>query len=74
MIKERFYKKEYVKNNNEIIRDFCEKNKIDFIEIYENFIDKDYKSLLDDGVHPTTEGHQQMYEIIKDFLVKNKII
>jgi len=72
--KERFYKYEYVKNNNEKIRNFCEKNKIDFIEIFENFINKDYKSLLDDGVHPTTEGHKQMFAIIKDELVKNKII
>jgi lysophospholipase L1-like esterase len=72
--KEKFYKNENIKNNNEIIRNFCKQNKINFIEIFENFIDKDYKTLLDDGVHPTTEGHKQMYEIIKDFLIKNKII
>lgn len=72
--KEKFYKNEYIKNNNEVIRDFCEKNKIVFIEIFENFIKQDYKSLLDDGVHPTTEGHQKMFEIIKESLIKNKII
>jgi len=72
--KEKFYKNENIKNNNEIIRDFCKQNKIGFIEIFENFINQDYKSLLDDGVHPTTQGHEKMFEIIKDALMKNKII
>jgi len=72
--KEKFYKNENVKNNNEIIRNFCEQNKLVFIEIFENFINLDYQSLLDDGVHPTTKGHEKMFEIIKDALIKNKII
>ncbi|MCX6740213.1 MAG: GDSL-type esterase/lipase family protein [Candidatus Parcubacteria bacterium] len=72
--KEKFYKIENIKNNNDTIRKFCEKNGLLFIEIFENFINQDYKSLLDDGIHPTTLGHEKMFEIIKNDLIKNKII
>jgi lysophospholipase L1-like esterase len=72
--KEKFYKNEYIKAYNDSVKDFCQKNNIIFIEIFENFIDKDYKSLFDDGIHPSSEGHRQMFEIIKDELIKNKII
>jgi lysophospholipase L1-like esterase len=72
--KEKFYKIENIKNNNDTIRNFCEKNRLIFIEIFENFINQDYRNLLEDGLHPNTNGHQQMFEIIKDELIKNKII
>jgi lysophospholipase L1-like esterase len=72
--KEKFYKNEYIKAYNDSVKDFCQKNAIIFIKIFENFIDKDYKSLFDDGIHPSSEGHRQMFEIIKDGLIKNNII
>ena len=35
---------------------------------------KDYKSLLEDGAHPNTKGHEEMFVIVKEFLEKKKII
>lgn len=72
--KEKFYKNEYIKIYNGIIKDFCKQNKIVFIEMFEKFIEEDYKALFDDGIHPAAEGHRQMFEIIKNELIKNKII
>jgi phospholipase/lecithinase/hemolysin len=34
----------------------------------------DYKKLLDDGVHPTTEGHQKIFGTVSAFLMKNKLL
>jgi lysophospholipase L1-like esterase len=72
--KDKFYKLVNIKNNNETIKNFCKENKLVFVEIFDKFINQDYQNLLEDGIHPTTEGHRQMFEIIKDELIKNKII
>ena len=72
--KEKFYKNENLERNNKIIKEFCQKNNLLFIDIYNHFAKIEYQDLLDDGLHPTSKGHQQMFEIIKDQLIKNKII
>lgn len=73
-VPERSYKNENVKKYNQIIKDECLKNKVDFIEIFEKFNQLDYKKLLIDGVHPNTKGHELIFGMIKDFLIKGKII
>jgi lysophospholipase L1-like esterase len=72
--KDRSYRNEHIKKFNDIIKSVCEENKIYFIEIFENLIKTDYKKLLKDGVHPNSRGHRKIFEIVKDFLIKNKII
>ena len=52
----------------------CEENKIYFVEVFEKFKEINYQKLLDDGLHPNSEGHQKIFEIVKDFLIENKII
>ncbi|MBS3144067.1 hypothetical protein J4208_00625 [Candidatus Woesearchaeota archaeon] len=53
----------------------CKKNKIPFIDIYIPFKQqRNYSKLLLDGVHPTTEGHKFIFELVKDFLVQQKVI
>ena len=68
------YKNEYIQKFNEILRVFCKENKVPFIEIFDKLMNIDYKNLLEDGLHPDSEGHQKIFEIVKDFLIKNKII
>jgi len=67
-------KNEYIEKYDGIIKSICTKKKIHFIEIYGHFKKGNYKSLLKDGDHPTSEGHAKIYEIVKDYLVKEKII
>ena len=57
-----------------IAREVCKKNNIDFIDIMKEFIKRDYKKLLEDGVHPNTGGHKVIYEVVKDFLNRKGII
>ncbi len=73
-IDNRFYKNEYLEIYNEIIKNICNENKIHFIEVSETFMKSDYKNLLEDGLHPNSEGHKNIFEIVKDFLLKEKII
>ncbi|MEA2064834.1 MAG: GDSL-type esterase/lipase family protein [Patescibacteria group bacterium] len=52
------------------IKDFCEKNSLPFIEMFDLLNDED----LEDGLHPNSEGHKKMFIRVRDFLIKNKII
>lgn len=45
------------------------KNKgVQYCKIYEEFFRKDHRKLLADGLHPNNEGHELIYERIRDFL------
>lgn len=72
--KNMFYKNEYLRQYNEIIKSVCKENKIHFIGLIETFKKSDCKNLLEDGLHPNSEGHKLIFETAKDFLVKEKII
>ncbi len=68
------YKNEYIKKYDEMIKSVCLENKIYFIEIFDEMIKSDYKDLLADGLHPNSEGHQKIFELVGDFLAEKKII
>lgn len=72
--RDKSYNIETIKKYNEIIKEICNENNIYFIEIFEEFLKTDYKKLLEDGAHPNALGHEKIYEIVKKFLIKNKII
>lgn len=69
-----FYKNESQQKYNKAIKSVCKENKIGFIEIFKEFIKTDYKNLLEDGLHPNSKGHEKIFEIVKDYLIENKII
>jgi len=71
---DKIYKNENIKRNDEIIKSVCKKNNIYFVEIFEKWLKSDYKNLLEDGLHPNSEGHKKIVEDVRDFLIKNKII
>jgi len=68
------YKNNYVQKYDGIMKSICKENNVYFIEIFDVFVDTDYKKLLEDGLHFNSEGHQKIFEVVKDFLIKNKII
>ena len=68
------YKHEFIKRYNDILKSICEKSKIYFVDLFDELLKMNYKKMLEDGTHPNTEGHKKMFEIIKEFLVKNKIV
>lgn len=69
-----FYKNKDQKKYDKIIKSVCKENKISFIEIFKEFEKSDYKKLLEDGLHPNSKGHEKIFKICKNYLLKNKII
>jgi lysophospholipase L1-like esterase len=64
------HKNEYAKKFNDTLRSFCKENNIYFIEIFEELIKTDYPKLLEDGLHPNSEGHKKIFKITRDFFIK----
>ncbi|MBU1198963.1 MAG: hypothetical protein KKF46_08495 [Nanoarchaeota archaeon] len=62
------------KQYNDIIKECCKQENIEFIDLFDDWINIDYKVLLDDGLHPNSEGYEKMYEQIKEFLVEKEMI
>ena len=65
-----FYENKNVKEYNQAIKDFCRKNNLLFIDLFD-LLDKED---LEDGLHPNSAGHEKMFQRVKDFLIANKII
>jgi len=72
----KYYKNEYLLKYNNILKEVCKENNVYFIEIFEEWTKLSYKDLLNemDGLHPNSEGHEKIFEIVKVFLLENKII
>jgi len=64
------YKNKDVIEYSQIIKEFCDKNNLPFIDIYDILNMDD----LEDGLHPNSIGHEKIFQKVKDFLIKNKII
>ena len=69
-----YYKNEHIKQYNNIISKICAEKGAKFIDVFELFCKSDPKRLLEDGVHPNTEGHKIIFEIVKRFLEEKGII
>ena len=65
---------EKVKEFNDKIRELCQKNNIPFFDMFKEFSKLNYKSLLADGLHPNSKGYEEMYKLIKNFLIQHQII
>jgi lysophospholipase L1-like esterase len=64
------YKNDYIRKYDGLLEKICSEEKVGYIKLF----GKIPKELLEDGVHPNSEGHQKIFEAIRDFLIKNKII
>jgi len=64
------WKNKIIKKYNKIAQEFCQQERIPFIDVFDVLSDED----LDDGLHPNAEGHRKMFEKIKSFLEEERII
>jgi len=55
---------------NLVIEKISQKNKVMFISM----LDLLNKNDLEDGLHPNSQGHQKMFERVRDFLLENKLV
>ena len=70
---ESYYEKE-VDRYDKILRRVCEERDMEVIDLFQLNDKEQFKRYLDDGVHPNTEGHKKIFEIVRDFLVEQKLI
>lgn len=70
----KFYRNQYIEQYNQAIKNICAENNLPFVDMLPVFQNLDYKKLLLDGLHPNTEGYEEMYKIILSFLINNNII
>lgn len=69
-----YYRNEDIKVYNNSIKEVCLENNVPFLDLIPHFESQNYKELLLDGVHPNNNGHEFMYNLIRDYLEENKII
>jgi len=55
---DKMYKNEYVEKYNNKIKEVCESEKVDFINIFSEMAKGNYKTMLIDGLHPDSKGHR----------------
>ncbi len=70
----KYYKLSRVKDYNQILKSICKKNKVQFIDIFDQWLNIKYKDLLYDGLHPNHKGHKILFETVKKSLINNKLI
>ena len=69
-ITKKSYKNDYINKYNRAIEDFCKAKGITFVDILGKFKTKDYKSMLEDGLHPNTKGHELIFETVSPYIIK----
>lgn len=65
------YRLEFVQKYDGILKDVCREQNIPYVELLSKFMEKDFKTLLTDGLHPNTEGHKLVFEEVKKYLEEN---
>lgn len=60
-----FYSNEKIKQYDKILKKVSDKEKVQFLEVFYLLSTED----LEDGLHPTDEGHKKMFELVKEKLL-----
>lgn len=68
------YKNDVIRAYNAILKSVAKKRNVFFIEIFDEMMKVDYKELLEDGIHPSPAGHLFIYEAVRDFFTKHKLL
>jgi lysophospholipase L1-like esterase len=71
---EKSYKSALVKQYDALVRSFCRRNRVPFIDVYGAFSRAGHRKLLHDGVHPDSGGHKLIFGMVRDFLLKEGIL
>lgn len=69
-----YYKNDFIRKFESIIREVSKREGVMFVGIFDSWIGMDYKRMLSDGIHPTSEGHLMIFKSVYNFLTENKLI
>lgn len=65
---------EHIHRYDAVVRRLAEEQSIDYIDVITPFIAAGGVTLLDDGIHPTSDGHRVIYETVRDALAAKNLI
>lgn len=71
---EKGYTNAQLQRYDAIVRRLADEYSLDYIDVATPFIAAGGNALLDDGVHPTSDGHRVIYETVRDKLVVMNLI
>jgi|GEM_PF-759023 len=66
-----YYANSKIEEFNELLNKIAEDNGAKVIQLYDEWVDMDYKKLLADGTHFNDDGHKFVFEKVKGFLLEN---
>jgi lysophospholipase L1-like esterase len=69
-----YFSNKGIKRYDDIIRDFCAKNSIIYIGLFEKFMKLDLRRYIEDGLHPNSKGHNIIFRAVLAELRKNKML
>ncbi len=67
---EKAFINEQVKKFDTLIQETCRDHQIPFIDVHAALSVGEFAGLLEDGVHPNSQGHALLFETIRDVLVE----
>jgi lysophospholipase L1-like esterase len=67
---DRFWDKKTATMYNETTKIFCQKNNIPFIDLTNVLSPED----IEDGLHPNAQGHEKIFQVVKNFLIEEECI
>ncbi|HII72739.1 TPA: hypothetical protein HA265_08340 [Candidatus Woesearchaeota archaeon] len=65
------YSNSRIQQFNSVMRDIAGG---DFLDLYAAVDGPDWNDMLDDGLHPSGEGYEKMFLVIKKFLIEKKVL
>ena len=66
----KYYENAIIKEYDSKINEICRENKLLFVPMFDLLSKKD----LCDGLHPNPKGYEKMFQRVKTFLIKTKIV
>ena len=68
------YANEQIEKYNQILANICKTNNLGFIDILADFSKQSGKLLSTDGLHPNSEGHNLIFNLLKNYLADNQLL
>ena len=68
------YTNEQIEQYNQILANICDANSSGFIDILAEFNKQTGKLLSSDGLHPNSDGHKLIFDLLKNYLADNKLL
>jgi len=64
------YSNKNIKKYDDKLKEICDEKNVDYVYVFDLLS----KENLEDGLHPNSKGHEKLFNLVKEFLMNNKLI